>query len=105
MVSVVRELGALSISLRSLAKDEEELERLVNRDPGEALPETNPHSGDTHTWDSEVSRLVGLRGGREHKQVVNITRGHQVEEQRFLLGEVMRLVSRMVSRVDGKREW
>src|SRR3546814_20833806 len=53
MVSVVRELGALSISLRSLAKDEEALERLVNRDPGEALPATNPHRGDTHTWDRE----------------------------------------------------
>src|SRR3546814_199889 len=83
MVSVVRELGALSIGLRSLAKDEEELERLVNRDPGEALPETNPRRGDTHTWDSEVSRLVGLRGGRDNKKVVNITRGNQVEEQRF----------------------
>src|SRR3546814_11950213 len=88
MVSVVRELGALSISLRSLAKDEEELERLVNRDPGEALPETNPHRGDIHTWASEVRRLVGLRGGRDTKKVVNITRGIQVEEQRFEMGEI-----------------
>src|SRR3546814_11766446 len=88
MVSVVRELGALSISLRSLAKDEEELERLVNRDPGEALPETNPHRGDTHTWDSEVSRLVGLRGVRDNKKVVNITRGNQVNEQRWEKGRV-----------------
>src|SRR3546814_3392463 len=39
MLSVVRELGSLSISLRSLAKNEEALERLVNRDPGEALPD------------------------------------------------------------------
>src|SRR3546814_6951447 len=42
--------------------------------------------------------LVGLRGGRDNKKVVNITRGNQVEEQRFWMGAVMRLVSRLVSR-------
>jgi pilus assembly protein CpaB len=82
MLSVVRELGALSISLRSLAKDDEELERLATQD--EPLEEVDPERGNTHTWDSEVSRLVGLRSGRsDGKKVVNITRGNQVEEQRF----------------------
>jgi len=84
MLAVVRELGALSISLRSLAKDDEELERLVNG--GETDLENNdPERGDTYTWDSEVSRLVGLRSGQKggNKKVVNITRGNQVEEQRF----------------------
>ena len=82
MLSVVRELGGLSISLRSLAKDDEELERLATQD--EPLEEVDPERGNTHTWDSEVSRLVGLRsGGGSSKKVVNITRGNQVEEQRF----------------------
>jgi pilus assembly protein CpaB len=82
MLSVVRELGGLSISLRSLAKDDEELERLATQD--EPLEEVDPERGNTHTWDSEVSRLVGLRSsGGDGKKVVNITRGNQVEEQRF----------------------
>jgi pilus assembly protein CpaB len=82
MLSVVRELGSLSISLRSLAKDEEELERLANQE--EPLEEADPERGNTHTWDSEVSRLVGARSGRGgSKKVVNITRGNQVEEHRF----------------------
>lgn len=83
MLSVVRELGGLSISLRSLAKDEQELERLATQD--EPLEEIDPERGDTYTWDTEVSRLVGLRAGQQGngKKVVNITRGNQVEEQRF----------------------
>lgn len=82
MLSVVRELGSLSISLRSLAKDEEELERLANQDV--PLEEVDPERGNTHTWDSDVSRLVGARSGRSSsKKVVNITRGNQVEEHRF----------------------
>ena len=81
MVSVVRELGNLSISLRSLAKDEEELERLANQE--EPLEEVDPERGNTHTWDSDVSRLVGARSGAGNKKVVNITRGNQVEEHRF----------------------
>lgn len=83
MVSVVRELGALSISLRSLAKDDEELEHLATLD--EPLEEPDPERGDTYTWDSDVSRLVGLRSGKKGsgKKVVNITRGNEVQELRF----------------------
>ncbi|WP_420348397.1 Flp pilus assembly protein CpaB [Pelagibius sp.] len=81
MLSVVRELGALSISLRSLAKDEEELERLAVLN--ETKEESDPERGETYTWDSEVSRLVGLRGGDGNKKVVNVTRGNEVQELRF----------------------
>lgn len=82
MLSVVRELGALSISLRSLAKDEEELERLAVLN--ETKEESDPERGDTYTWDTEVSRLVGMRDGRDgNKKVVNVTRGNEVEELRF----------------------
>lgn len=82
MVSVVRELGSLSISLRSLAKDEEELERLAKQE--EPLDEVDPERGNTYTWDSEVSRVVGIRSRHDgNKKVINITRGNQVEEHRF----------------------
>jgi pilus assembly protein CpaB len=83
MISVVRELGALSISLRSLAKDEQELERIAEGE--EPLEEPDPERGDTYTWDSEVSRLVGMRSGKNGggKKVVNITRGNEVQELRF----------------------
>jgi pilus assembly protein CpaB len=83
MLSVVRELGGLSISLVSLAMDEADLERLSNRE--EPLEEPDPERGSTHTWDSEVSRLVGLRSGQtgDSKKVVNITRGNEVQELRF----------------------
>ncbi len=83
MLTVVRELGALSISLRSLAKDEEELERLANQE--EPLDEPDPERGETYTWDTEVSRLVGIQNGNKggNKKVVNITRGNEVQEQRF----------------------
>ena len=83
MLTVVRELGALSISLRSLAKDEEELERLANQE--EPLDEPDPERGETYTWDTEVSRLVGIENGNKggNKKVVNITRGNEVQEQRF----------------------
>ena len=79
MLSVVRELGGLSISLRSLAKDDEELERLVETE--DPLDETDPERGQTHTWDTEVSRLVA--GTRGNKKVVNVTRGNEVQELRF----------------------
>jgi len=88
MLSVVRELGGLSISLRSLAKDEEELERLTSQHESaedQEFEEVDPERGNTHTWDSEVSRLVGLRSGQSggNKKVVNITRGNEVQELRF----------------------
>ncbi|MGF1592101.1 MAG: Flp pilus assembly protein CpaB [Kiloniellaceae bacterium] len=83
MLSVVRELGGLSVSLRSLARDDEELERLATQD--EPLEEIDPERGSSHTWDTDVSRLVGLRSGGTGggKKVVNITRGNEVQEQRF----------------------
>ncbi len=84
MLSVVRELGGLSISLRSLAKDEEELERLATLEEMEEEEEPDPERGDTYTWDNEVSRLVGLKHGRKsNKKVVNVTRGNEVQELRF----------------------
>ncbi|WP_282608122.1 Flp pilus assembly protein CpaB [Pelagibius sp. Alg239-R121] len=76
MIAAVRGLGQLSLSLRSLAKDEEELERLVNgEDP---MSEPEPESGKTYTWESDVSVLVPRPGANDLKVV--IARGSQVEE-------------------------
>lgn len=76
MIAAVRSLGQLSLSLRSLAKDDYELERLVNgEDP---LEEAEPKSGKTYTWESDVSVLVPRPGTGEVKVVVG--RGSQVEE-------------------------
>jgi len=80
MLAVLSELGKLSFALRSLAKDEEELKRIANS--GEPLEEPDPERGTTHTWDSEVSRLI-WRPSRNNQDVVQVSRGNQTEELRF----------------------
>jgi pilus assembly protein CpaB len=80
MLAVLADLGKLSFALRSLAKDEEELERIANSD--EPLEEPDPERGETHTWDSEVSRLI-WRPSRANQDVVQVSRGSQTEEVRF----------------------
>jgi len=80
MLAVLSELGKLSFALRSLAKDEEELKRIANS--GEPLDEPDPERGNTHTWDSEVSRLM-WRPSRANQDVVQVSRGNQTEELRF----------------------
>lgn len=80
MLAVLADLGKLSFALRSLAKDQEELERIANS--GEPLEEPDPERGKTHTWDSEVSRLI-WRPSRANQDVVQVSRGSQTEEVRF----------------------
>lgn len=80
MLAVVRELGKISLSLRSLAKDEEELERLVNSN--EPLAEPDPARGLTYTWDTEVSRLL-WRPSAARQDVVKVSRGNAIEELKF----------------------
>ncbi|MEM7172441.1 MAG: Flp pilus assembly protein CpaB [Pseudomonadota bacterium] len=76
MVAVVNEVGHLALSLRSLAKDENELERIAaGEDP---LAEPDPEFGGTFTFDSEVSRLVGGTS-----KTVNVSRGEKSEELSF----------------------
>ncbi len=76
MIATVRDMGQLSLSLRSLIKDDEELQRLSR---GEApLEEPEPEKGRTYTWDSDVSVLVPRPGIGETKVVV--ARGSEVEE-------------------------
>lgn len=80
MLAVLGELGKLSFALRSLAKDEAELEQIAKS--GDPLQEPDPERGKTHTWDSEVSRLI-WRPSRANQDVVQVSRGNQTEEVRF----------------------
>ena len=77
ILSVARELGRLSLSLRALAKNEAELERLANS--GEPLQEPEPTSGKTYTWDAEASVLVGFPDSDENQ--VTVVRGNNAQNQ------------------------
>jgi len=80
MLSVVSDLGTISLALRSLAKDEDEMQRLVNSE--EPLAEADPERGQTYTWDSDVSRLI-WRPSSTNQDVVQVNRGKESQEQRF----------------------
>jgi len=86
MFSVLSDMGKLSLSLRSLAKDQAELERIATSDEPLAEPETK--RGRTHTWNSEVSRLIEQRTV-ENQTVVQVIRGGQTTELRFTKGQLV----------------
>ena len=77
ILSVSRELGRLSLSLRALAKNEAELERLAKS--GEPLEEPEPTSGKTYTWDAEASVLV--RFPESDGDTVTVVRGNNTQNQ------------------------
>ncbi len=80
MLAVVGEIGRLSLTLRSLAKDEAELERLTNSE--EPLAEPDPARGLTHTWDTEVSRLL-WQPSSANVDTVQVSRGNETKEVKF----------------------
>ena len=63
-----------------MAKDEAELERLV--ESGAPLAEPDPERGKTYTWDSEVSRLLWRPSAARHT-TVQVSRGNEVKELKF----------------------
>ena len=71
----MRQLGVLSLSLRSLARDEEEL--LLIAAGGEPLAEPEPQRGETHTWDSEVSLLIPSRQTAQSAPKITVARGSE----------------------------
>ena len=81
ILAVTRELGRLTLSLRSLAKDQEELDILIAT--GDPLEEPEPVKGKTYTWDAEASVLVSWPSAEEEGTVVRVARGGKVEEIRF----------------------
>ena len=90
MFSVLTDMGKLSLSLRSLAKDQAELDRLAAS--GDALAEPEAEKGKTHTWSSEVSRLLNQRT-IENQQVVQVIRGGRTTELRFNKGQLVGSIS------------
>ena len=90
MFSVLTDMGKLSLSLRSLAKDQAELERISSS--GEALAEPETKKGKTHTWSSEVSRLLERRTV-ENQTVVQVIRGGRTTELRFNKGQLVDSIS------------
>jgi pilus assembly protein CpaB len=81
MISMLREMGRLSLALRPLAKDEEELKRIV--ESGAPIEEPDPTQGETYTLDTEVSNLLNrlyYPPRRQQEQSVRVVRGNQAEK-------------------------
>ena len=85
ILAVVRELGSLSLALRSIVKNEEEMDRLTAS--GEAPEEPDPEKGKTYTWDSEASLLVAEPGeGEVPPEIMTVSRGKEIEEIQVIGG-------------------
>jgi pilus assembly protein CpaB len=85
LLAVVQQLGSLSLSLRSLAKDEEELGILAAA--GDMLEDPDPVRGETFTLDTQVSRVVVLKDNSKKPAVV-VSRGS--ETQVVIFGKAVR---------------
>ena len=84
ILAVASGLGKLSLSLRSLAKDEAELERLIG---GGVLDESGASRGGTYTRDTEASMLKGYSGSG-----VTVVRGgiKKEEKGRLMIAQKLR---------------
>jgi pilus assembly protein CpaB len=92
MVAVIAELGSITLSLRSLVKDEEELDRLSNLE--DVLEEPDPERGTTFTFASEVSNVLApppstepapnvVRAPAPKAKTVDVTRGSESSTLKF----------------------
>jgi Flp pilus assembly protein CpaB len=80
ILSVARQLGGLSLSLRSLAKNEAELAAAYEN--GGVLEEPDPEKGETYTWDADASLLVSRPAAAKGQKVV-VSRGSEAVEVTF----------------------
>lgn len=77
-INVARQLGGLSLSLRPLQLAEK------SQSNTEIAIDPKPTSGASHTWDSEVSRLLPPAKGRDgNEQKVNLVRGDKSASYTF----------------------
>lgn len=81
MLAVIKELGRISLSLRSLAKDEAEFKKLVTSD--EPLAEAEPARGRSYTWDTQVSRLIQGPSTKNRQDLVEVLRGNDIKVLSF----------------------
>ncbi|WP_417429016.1 Flp pilus assembly protein CpaB [Kiloniella sp.] len=74
IVTVAKILGTISLALRPLAKDEEELQEMI--ETGNIAADESPEKGDSYTWDYEATQvLTGNTGGSTESSLV-ISRGN-----------------------------
>jgi hypothetical protein len=86
MVAIALEMGSISLSLHSLAREQDRFARLardIGADPGET---TNTRS---YTTDYDVYYMLGdpdgiaRKGQKDRKQTVHVLRGEKAETAKF----------------------
>lgn len=97
IVSLISDIGRLSLSLRSLQQDEGaivENEAPGSPDPSELNPVLarlingeEPERGKGHTWDSEVSRLLNSPKSKANLHQVKVVRGGEAAVVQFQRGK------------------
>lgn len=93
IVSLISDIGRLSLSLRSLQQDEgalEEPDALADTDPvalnpvlARLIDGEEPERGKGHTWDSEVSRLLNAPKSTANLHQVKVVRGGEAAVVQF----------------------
>ncbi len=87
MVTLITDLGRLSLSLRSLQQENQELIELAargaNGDGTDLLAQPRATRERAFTWDSEVSNLLKPPAGRESIRVLQVVRGNDSSEIEF----------------------
>ncbi|WP_085900338.1 Flp pilus assembly protein CpaB [Kiloniella majae] len=73
IVAVAKIVGKISLSLRPLAKDEEELQELL--ETGNISADHSPLEGDSYTWDYEATKALLPRSGPSGNSLT-ISRGN-----------------------------
>ncbi len=89
IVSLISDIGRLSLSLRSLQQDEGSIADVAKADEGvngadpvsfnpvlaRLINGEEPERGQGHTWDSEVSRLLNAPQSKANRHKVKVVRG------------------------------
>ncbi len=85
IVTLITDLGRLSLSLRSLQREGEELIQLAagSGDQTDPLAQPKATRATGYTWDSEVSRLLRPPSGIGNTRVLQLVRGNESSELEF----------------------
>ncbi len=88
IVTLITDLGRLSLSLRSLQREGEELVELAAGpdDQPDLLAQPRAIRARGYTWDSEVSRLLRPPSGPGTTRVLQLVRGNESSELEFARG-------------------
>lgn len=88
IVTLITDLGRLSLSLRSLQREDETAVRLAaaGGEPVDLLAQPKATRSHAYTWDSEVSRLLKPPSGTGTVRVLQVVRGNESIELEFARG-------------------